>query len=159
MDSQFWIGHMVLAQVYAETGETDLAFEEMRDAAGFSGGKSKAVSVTGYLLAEIGKTSEAREVLRKLEADSHGRYVPPYAMALVHAGLGERDDVFRVARQSLRRPRRSPHLSDSRSEVGRLSGRRPFWRTPRALRLRSEVIERFPFRCSADLQVRRVGQA
>ena len=91
---QFWIGHMELAQVYAETGETDLAFEEMRDAARFSGGNSKAASVTGYLLAKIGKTSEAHEILRELEAASLERYVPPYAMALVHAGLGERDDVF-----------------------------------------------------------------
>ena len=94
MDSRFWIGHMQLAQVYTETGETDLAFEEMRDAARFSGGNSKAASVTGYLLAKIGKTSEAREILRGLEADALERYVPPYAMALVHAGLGERDAVF-----------------------------------------------------------------
>ena len=88
-----------------------------------------------------GGPAKRAEVLRKLEADSLERYVPPYAMALVHAGLGERDDGVRVARQSLRRARRSPHLSDSRSEVGRLSGRRPVWRTPRTLRLRSEVLE------------------
>ena len=33
-------------------------------------------------------------MLRTLEAVSRERYVPPYALALVHAGLGERDEVF-----------------------------------------------------------------
>jgi len=94
IDSAFWIGHVQLGQVYAQTGETDLALAALRDAARFSGGNSKAASIVGYLLAKTGKTSEAREVLRKLEADSLERYVPPYAMALVHAGLGERDAVF-----------------------------------------------------------------
>jgi hypothetical protein len=38
--------------------------------------------------------NEAREVLRQLESDSRERYVPPAAMALVHAGLGEREAVI-----------------------------------------------------------------
>jgi len=33
-------------------------------------------------------------VLRRLESDSRERYVPPGAMALVHAGLGEREAVM-----------------------------------------------------------------
>ena len=37
---------------------------------------------------------EARDVLRTLEAVSRDGYVPPYMMALVHAGLGEREAVF-----------------------------------------------------------------
>jgi serine/threonine-protein kinase len=37
---------------------------------------------------------EAREVLNTLEAVSRERYVPPYATALVHAGLGEQDQAL-----------------------------------------------------------------
>ena len=85
---------MQLGQAYEQTGETDLALEALTDAARFSGGNSKAISLRGYILAKTGRADEAREVLRTLEADSRERYVPPYAMALVHAGLGEREAVF-----------------------------------------------------------------
>jgi TolB-like protein/DNA-binding winged helix-turn-helix (wHTH) protein/Tfp pilus assembly protein PilF len=94
VDSSFWIGHVQLGQVYEQMGETDLALESLRDAVRFSGGNSKPIALTGYILAKTGRTSAAREVLGKLGADSVERYVPPYAMALVHAGLGERDAVF-----------------------------------------------------------------
>ena len=94
MDSEFWIGYVQLAQVYEPTGDTDLALAALTDAARFSGGNSKAISLRGYILAKSGRANEAREVLRRLEADAGQRYVPPYAMALVHAGLGEREPVF-----------------------------------------------------------------
>jgi len=93
-DSEFWIGYVELGQAYERTGETDLALEALTDAARFSGGNSKVVSLKGYILAKSGRANEAREVLRRLEADAGERYVPPYAMALVHAGLGDREPVF-----------------------------------------------------------------
>jgi TolB-like protein/DNA-binding winged helix-turn-helix (wHTH) protein/tetratricopeptide (TPR) repeat protein len=93
-DSEFWIGYVQLGQAYERTGDTDLALEALTDAARFSGGNSKVVSLKGYILAKSGRANEAREVLRRLNADAGERYVPPYAMALVHAGLGDREPVF-----------------------------------------------------------------
>ena len=40
------------------------------------------------------RTDEARDVLRTLEAIGRERYVPAYAIALVHAGLGDPDAAF-----------------------------------------------------------------
>jgi TolB-like protein/DNA-binding winged helix-turn-helix (wHTH) protein/Tfp pilus assembly protein PilF len=94
LDSEFWIGYMQLAQAYEQMGQTDLALAALTDAARFSGSNSKATSLRGYLLAKGGRTNEAREVLRRLESDSRDRYVPPGAMALVHAGLGEGEAMF-----------------------------------------------------------------
>jgi TolB-like protein/Flp pilus assembly protein TadD len=94
IEPNLWIGYMALGQPYEQQGMNDLAMEALSDATRLSGGNSKAMSLTGYLLAKIGRVSEAREVLKMLDAMSRQRYVPPYAMALVHAGLGDRHEVF-----------------------------------------------------------------
>jgi len=95
VDSRFWIGHMQLSQAYAQTGGTDVALETLMDAARFSGGEnSKTISLRGYIMASLGRTVEAREALQALSALARERYVPPYAFALVHGGLGDRDAVF-----------------------------------------------------------------
>src|SRR4029453_3999911 len=94
VDSQLWIGYIELGQVYAQTGDNERALEAFADAGSLSDNNRKAPSFTGPLLAKVGRIGEAREVLRTLETISRERYVPPYAMAFVHAGLGERDAAF-----------------------------------------------------------------
>jgi Flp pilus assembly protein TadD len=94
IDSEFWIGYMQLGQAYEQMGQPDLALAALTDAARFSARNSKVTSLKGYLLAKTGRFDEAREVLRRLESDATERYVPPVAIALVHAGLGEREAVM-----------------------------------------------------------------
>jgi TolB-like protein/DNA-binding winged helix-turn-helix (wHTH) protein/Flp pilus assembly protein TadD len=91
VDPQFWIGHFLLAEAADGPGEDALALDELATAARLSGGNSKALALRGYRLATRGRTQEAREVLATLEAVARLKYVPPYAAALVHAGLGETD--------------------------------------------------------------------
>jgi TolB-like protein/DNA-binding winged helix-turn-helix (wHTH) protein/Flp pilus assembly protein TadD len=93
-DQAFWIGHMVRGQALEQSGQSAPALDALLRAARFSGENSKAISLRGYILARAGRRDEAREVLTTLETLSQTRYVPPYAMALVHAGLGERDAMF-----------------------------------------------------------------
>ena len=94
LDSTFWIGYMALAQAFEQTGDHELAIEAVAEAARLSGNNSKAMSLHGYLLATRGRRHEAREVLACLGAAGSQRYVPAYATALVHAGLGEPDAMF-----------------------------------------------------------------
>ncbi|MEP6917743.1 MAG: hypothetical protein ABJC89_18990 [Acidobacteriota bacterium] len=89
----FWAGYMQLGQAYAQTGKTELALDALVTGARLSHDNSKPVSLRGYLLGKIGRVEEARGVLRSLESHA-GEYVPPYAMALVHAGLDGREAVF-----------------------------------------------------------------
>ncbi len=94
IDPDFWPGHVALGQAYEGLGRTDEALEELTIAARFSGQNSKALAYRGHALAKAGRVGEARDLLRTLEAASQQRYVPPYAFALIHAGLGDRDDAF-----------------------------------------------------------------
>jgi TolB-like protein/DNA-binding winged helix-turn-helix (wHTH) protein/tetratricopeptide (TPR) repeat protein len=48
----------------------------------------------GYALARAGRRAEALAVLERLRDLSATRYVSPYSVALVHAGLGDRDHAL-----------------------------------------------------------------
>jgi TolB-like protein/DNA-binding winged helix-turn-helix (wHTH) protein/Flp pilus assembly protein TadD len=94
LDQEFWIGHQMRGQALEELGDHDLALKALATAARLSGQNSKAISLTGYILARSGRTAEARDLLGTLEMASRQRYIPPYALALVYAGLGDADAVF-----------------------------------------------------------------
>jgi TolB-like protein/DNA-binding winged helix-turn-helix (wHTH) protein/Tfp pilus assembly protein PilF len=94
LDREFWIGYMMRAQAHEQLGESDLALDALADGARFSGDNSKTLSVRGYVLAKAGRQKEAMDVLATLEALSRTRYVPPYAFALLHAGLGDHAEAL-----------------------------------------------------------------
>jgi DNA-binding winged helix-turn-helix (wHTH) protein/Tfp pilus assembly protein PilF len=89
IDPEFWVGHMQLGQAYEQLGEAQRALDALNDAARLSGGNSKAISLRGYVLARTARTQEAHAVLDMLEAVARERYVPPYATAQIHLGLGQ----------------------------------------------------------------------
>ncbi len=93
LDPEFWVGHLQLAQAYEQLGENEAAFGSLQSAGRLGGGNSKAPSQRGYLLAKLGRTDEALSVLGALEAAPADRYVPPYATALVYAGLALQDST------------------------------------------------------------------
>lgn len=94
INPESWVGHLNLAQVLAELGEYDLALAAFDRAERTSGGNVKSLAFRAHDLARMGRTEEARTVIAALEARSRERYVPPYAIALIYAGLGEHDAAF-----------------------------------------------------------------
>jgi TolB-like protein/DNA-binding winged helix-turn-helix (wHTH) protein/Flp pilus assembly protein TadD len=91
LDPEFWIAYMELGQAQERLGRNELALDALLASSRFSGGNSKPLALRGYLLGRMGRTGEAHEVVEALEAVSRTRYVPPYAFALVFAGLGRRE--------------------------------------------------------------------
>ena len=94
LDPGFWIGHLQLGQAHEQAGNSDLALDALQNAERLSGSNSKVHALRGYLFAKLGRIDAAREVLHTLEALSRERYVPNYAMALVHAGLDQPDKAL-----------------------------------------------------------------
>jgi DNA-binding winged helix-turn-helix (wHTH) protein/tetratricopeptide (TPR) repeat protein len=93
LNPEFWVGYYQRALAYEQLGYSDMALQALQKAA-MTSANSKVIGLRGYILAKLGRSDEAREVLDTLETVSRDRYVPPYASALVHVGLGERDTAL-----------------------------------------------------------------
>jgi tetratricopeptide (TPR) repeat protein len=91
---ELWIGHVVLGQAYEGVGESARAIQALEAAERLSTGNSKALAMRGHLLGRMGRRHEALQVVETLRDASRERFVPPYAFALIYAGLGDRDAVF-----------------------------------------------------------------
>ena len=94
LDPSLWIGYVELAQALEGAGEHALALEALADLEKLGSDNSKQLSLRGYILARMGRMDAAREALGLLDAAARDRYVPPYAQALIYAGLGDREAMF-----------------------------------------------------------------
>jgi len=94
VDPEFWIGYFQLAQVQVQLRNTDAALDALSRAGRLSGGNTKVIALRSYLFSQIGQINEARQGLHALEVISRERYIPPYAMALIHAGLDQMDQAM-----------------------------------------------------------------
>ena len=71
------------------------------------------IGLLGNALALAGRRDEALERLASLEVRALSQYVPPLAMAFIHAGLDQRREAFSLMEQSYEI--REPWLSQSLS--------------------------------------------
>lgn len=84
-----WIGYLHLAHAHERMGNPAAALQVLQEVEERAAGNSKLLSLRGFILASTGRTGEARAVANALEAIAAERYMPAYAVALVHAGLGD----------------------------------------------------------------------
>lgn len=102
IDPEFWIGHVQLGQAYEQLGSPDLALDALAQAGRLSGSNSKPIAIRGYILGKQGKIKEARDILNALESAARERYVPPYAISLIHAGLGQHESALEALEEALK---------------------------------------------------------
>jgi len=91
---RFWFPHVFAASAYIDKGMFTEAIAEARRATELSAAQTSSVAFEGYALAKLGKRDEARAIAEKLKSLSKERFIPPYHIAMVYNGLGERDEVF-----------------------------------------------------------------
>jgi len=84
----------VLAQMYEQMGEHDQAIAECQKALSVFGRNPAILSVLGYVYAVSGRRREAQSIVNEIEGLWKRRYFSPVDIALVYAGLGNKDEAF-----------------------------------------------------------------
>jgi len=82
------------ALAYEQKGVIEKASVEFERAIKMSGNITFARAGLGHLFAISDRKSEARRVVRELKHLANERYVPSYDLAVIHAGLDEKDQAF-----------------------------------------------------------------
>ncbi len=91
MEPRFWIGQICAAKVYEKLGMYSEALTACDLAGQFSGGNSEALSIAGYVHAVAGDRAKAEGYIQQMMERKKERYVPPYNLALVFAGLSKHE--------------------------------------------------------------------
>jgi tetratricopeptide (TPR) repeat protein len=94
MKSNFLPAHLWLARALLELRRFDAALAETAVAESMAREWSVLVTARGFTYAAAGRWGEAQSVLLEMDALSKQRFVTPYGVALVHAGLGHKDEAF-----------------------------------------------------------------
>jgi serine/threonine-protein kinase len=95
--------HRHLGQVYVQKQFYGEAVSELKKAMELSHGSTEALAELGYVFAVSGKKDDARHVLLELKSATHAS---PYRLAIVYAGLAEKENALEALNEAVRR--RSP---------------------------------------------------
>jgi len=95
INPEFWVGYLHLGNAHRELGNYEEALEAYTNAEKLSGaGQTGTTSSRAWVLAQLGREEEARDILANLLERSANEYVSPYNIATIYAGLGEPDLAF-----------------------------------------------------------------
>jgi eukaryotic-like serine/threonine-protein kinase len=94
IDPNFAVAHDVLGLLLATRGRHQEALAESRKAVALNPISPMYKADLGYTHAQLGERDAARRILGELAAVSGQRYTPALAFAVVHLGLGERDEAI-----------------------------------------------------------------
>lgn len=94
LDSAFGWAHWILGLVNEECGNYQEAIASQRKAVELTGGLTRMLASLGCSYGLAGRKAEAQGIMGELQQRARVGYVPAFAFATVHLGLGNRDDFF-----------------------------------------------------------------
>lgn len=94
LDPNFWMANLFLGWSYAQMGEPARALAEFDAVTVQTGMNSIVQGSIGHLYATSGRAEEARPILQRLQEQPEASYVAPHTLAVIHAGLGEKDQAL-----------------------------------------------------------------
>ena len=93
LDPNYWFDYNFLGRAYVQVGRTAEAIETFQRGLKLEG-NTELWSGLGYAYTIAGNREEALKVLDHLQEMSKGVYVAPYNVAVIHVGLGNKDEAF-----------------------------------------------------------------
>jgi serine/threonine protein kinase/tetratricopeptide (TPR) repeat protein len=94
VDPTFWFSHCFLGRAYEQKGKLPEAIAEFQRALELEEDNAEIWSGLGHAYALSGKRAEAQKVLQHLKGVSAHSWVAPYNIAVIYAGLGEKEQAF-----------------------------------------------------------------
>ena len=101
IDPHFFFVYLLLAQACLQKGMFKPAFTALKTANELTGDSAFAQARLAQGFAFATKRDKAQDLLQRLQARSGRDYVSAYDLALVHVGLGERDEALSLLEHAL----------------------------------------------------------
>jgi tetratricopeptide (TPR) repeat protein len=89
-----WQNHYFLAVGYEGSGRLAQAIPEYQRAVELSEADTDTTAGLAHAYSATGRRNEAEKILRQLQTQSKTDYVSPYMIAVIYAGLGNKDKAF-----------------------------------------------------------------
>jgi serine/threonine protein kinase/Flp pilus assembly protein TadD len=93
LDPNFWFDYVFLGRAYEAKGKLPEAIDTFKRGLALED-NTELWSGLGHAYATSGNKTEANKVIDHLKELSAQRYLAPYNMAIIYAGLGDKDEVF-----------------------------------------------------------------
>jgi tetratricopeptide (TPR) repeat protein len=94
LDPNFAEAHYSLGLSLERLGRYEESVAELQKAVSLSGGNERYLGALGHAFAVAGRQRAALRVLEQLQKLAEKTYVRPYDIALIHMGLGQKDQGF-----------------------------------------------------------------
>jgi serine/threonine protein kinase/tetratricopeptide (TPR) repeat protein len=95
LDANYWFDYCFLGRAYEQKGQFPEAIAAFQHALELEKANAEIWSGLGHAYAVSGNRIGAQQVLDHLKELSARSYVAPYNVAVVYAGLGDKDEAFR----------------------------------------------------------------
>jgi serine/threonine-protein kinase len=94
MDPSFAPAHVLLGRAQLQSGKLVEGAAELQKALDLSEGDTNELALVGYSHAIANRQAEAKKILDELKERSQQTYVQPMAVAMIHIGLGNKNEAF-----------------------------------------------------------------
>jgi len=94
MKPDFYLGHSILGLAYEQKRMLAEAMAQFNEARRLDPQQPFTLGYLGHAYATLGKRSEAHEMIAEMRRRAQRIYVDPFAVAIVYAGLDEKDEAF-----------------------------------------------------------------